>query len=263
MFIRGFYNSAQAMIVKQRELDAIANNIDNVNTSGFRKERVTLNTFQDELIWVQKRKATHSGTFQQTYVDEGHTLLENGGLEFTDSRFDVAIWGDVYFNVTDRNGATFNTRAGQFELDNEGYLTLGSSGRVQGQNGGIFIGHDDFVINTRGEIYTSRIETDENGVPTEIVEYIDRLLLTYIPSDANVRKISNNLFAHDGAGTDVLPDGLSFSIIQGAFEKSNVDPNREVSKMMEIQRLFEANSVILKGFDMINSRTSDMANISG
>ncbi|MCL2754150.1 MAG: flagellar hook-basal body protein [Oscillospiraceae bacterium] len=251
MFMRGYYNAAQAMIVKQRELDAVSNNIAGIGVSGFRKDRVSLNTFQDELIWVQKRKATHSGTFQQTYVEESHTLLEQGGLEFTDSRFDVALWGDVYFNVTNRYGDTFNTRAGQFELDNMGFLALGSSGRVQGQDGDIYIGHHDFVIDNDGVI--------RGG---EFGEVIDTLRLTYIAPTDNVRKVADNLFSHDGRGTDILPEGLMFHVIQGAFEKSNVDPNREMTRMIEIQRLFEANSAILKAFDSLNSRTADLANIN-
>jgi flagellar basal body rod protein FlgG len=248
MFIRGYYNAAQALLVKQKELDAVSNNVSHINTAGFRKDIVSLNTFRDELIWVQRRSATHSGTFQQTYVDESHTQLEQGALEFTDSRFDFAIWGDVYFNITDRFGNTFNSRAGQFELDNEGFLVLGSSGRVQGHSGDIYIGHHDFWVTDDGVLFGG-----ENG------EVIDTLLLTHIPPDANVRKVSDNLFAHDGAGTEVLPEGLRFNIIQGAFEKSNVDPNREMARLIEIQRLFEANSAIAKGFDSINSRTADLA----
>lgn len=260
MFIRGFYNAAQSMIVKQRELNTVANNIANVNTVGFRKDEAILNTFMDELIWVQRRRATHDGTFQQTYVDELHTYLEQGSLEFTESRFDLAIWGNVYFNITDRNNNTFQTRAGQFELDEEGYLILGSArriqgengwrgGRVQGQNGDIFIGHDDFVVRADGAILHG-----ETG------ELIDDLLLTYIPEDANVRKVSDNLFIYDGDA--VMPEGERFDIIQGAFEKSNVDPNKEMTKALELQRLFEASSAALKAFDMINSKNADMARLN-
>ncbi|MCL1881695.1 MAG: flagellar hook basal-body protein [Oscillospiraceae bacterium] len=251
MFLRGFYNSAQAMIVKQRELDAVAQNVANINTAGFRKDRVSLNTFQDELIWVQRRRAVHEGSFQQTFVEESHTFLEQGSLDFTDSRFDLAIWGDVYFNITDRFGNTYNSRTGQFELDNMGYLVLGDSGRVQGISGDIYIGHDDFRVTTEGVIIHS--ESDE---------VIDTLLLTYIPSDANVRKVRDNLFAHDGVGTNVIPADANFDIIQGAFERSNVDPNRETTRLMEIQRQFEANSVILRGLDTINSRVADLADMN-
>jgi flagellar basal body rod protein FlgG len=251
MFMRGFYNAGQAMIVKQRELDTIANNINNINTPGYRKDEITLNTFMDELIWVQRRRATHSGTFQQTYVEESRTNLEQGSLEFTQSRFDFAIFGNVYFNVTDRAGNTYQTRAGQFELDDEGYLTMGIIGRVQGENGDIYIGHDDFWVSSDGVIYT------EDG------DLIDTLLLTYIPPDApaaDVRKVGNNLFEYIGGAA--MPDDERFDIIQGAFEKSNVDPNKEMVRIIELQRLFEASSAALKAFDMINQRNADMAKLN-
>ncbi|MDR0197548.1 MAG: flagellar hook-basal body complex protein [Oscillospiraceae bacterium] len=245
MFMRGFYNATQAMIVKQRELDAVSNNIANINTSGYRKDEVVLNTFMEELIWVQRRRATHEGTFRQTYVDISRTNLEQSNFDFTGSRFDMAIWGNMYFNVTDRYGNTFQTRAGQFELDDLGYLCLNKAGRVQGANGDIYIGNDDFIVNADGVI----MNPDE--------EVIDTLLLTYIPPDADVAKIGDNLFRYDGE--EGLPEGETFDVIQGAFEKSNVDGNKEISKAMEIQRMFEANSAILKHFDTINTKTASMA----
>jgi flagellar basal body rod protein FlgG len=248
--MRGFYNAAQAMIVKQREIDAWSNNIANINTPGFRKDEVTLNTFMDELIWVQNRRATHTGTFQQTYVEESRTNLEQGAFEFTESRFDFAISGNVYFNVTDRFGNTYQTRAGQFELDDEGFLVLGDSGRVQGANGDIFIGSDDFIVQTDGTI------VNNDGV-------IDTLLLTYIPQDVpteDVRKIGDNLFAYDGDA--VMPADETFHIIQGAFEKSNVDGNKAMLKIVELQAMFNANSSILKAFEAINQRNNDMARLN-
>jgi len=243
--MRGYYNATQAMLVKQRELDAVSNNISNMNTSGYRKDEVLLNTFMEELIWVQKRRATHEGTFQQTYVEFARTHLEQSNFDFSDSRFDLAVWGNAYFNITDRYGNTFNTRNGQFELDNEGYLCLGKAGRVQGVNGDIYVGHDDFVVNAEGVIMTTE----------EVV--IDTLLMTYIPPNADVRKISDNLFRYDG--DEDFPEGEVFHVIQGAFEKSNVDGNKEMTKLIEIQRMFEANSAILKILDSINSRNADMA----
>ena len=248
--MRGFYNATQAMLVKQRELEAVSNNVNNINTSGFRKDEITLNTFMDELIWVQNRRATHSGTLQQQFVEENRTNLEQSALEFTYSRFDFAIYGNMYFNVTDPRGNTYQTRAGQFELDSEGYLCLGRSGRVQGLNGDIFIGSDDFEVRNDGSIIT------EGGA-------IDTLLLTYIPEDApafDVRKVGNHLLNY--IGNAEMPEGERFEIIQGAFEKSNVDANKEMIKALELQRLFEANSAVIKAIDSINSRSADLAKLN-
>ena len=243
--LRGFYNAAQAMIIRQRELDSISNNVVNINTAGYRKDQIVTNTFMEELILVRGRMKT-SGKFLQTYVENNKVNLEQSNFEFTESKFDVGIWGNVYFNIrtTAENPAVYQTRNGQFELDGEGYLCLNKAGRVQGLGGDIYIGSDDFVIDADGVI------SNNNGI-------IDTLLLTYIPPEADVGKISDTLFRYDGDGQ--LPAGETFDIIQGAFEKSNVDANKEMARAMEVQRLFEANSKILQYLDQMNAKSATLA----
>lgn len=238
---RAFYNLAQSMINQQRALDAIATNVSNINTSGYKKDEIVTNTFKEELILVENRRKT-SGSFLQTYVDVSKTNLEQGSLEFTDSPYDIAIHGNVYFNISSPTGRVLQTRQGQFELDSEGYLCLNDSGRVMGQNGEIFIGNDDFIVDNEGNIL------NENG------EIIERLLLSYIPADADVEKVGDNLYGYDGDMT--IPNGEKYDIIQGAFEKSNVDANKEITQAMEVQRMFEASSSILKYMDTINGRAA-------
>ena len=116
---RAFYNLAQSMINHQRSLDAISNNLTNINTSGYKKDEIRTNTFQEELILVSNRRKT-SGKFVQTYVDTSKTNLEQSSFEFTESPFDIGIQGNVYFNIQDTNGNVYQTRNGQFELDGEG-----------------------------------------------------------------------------------------------------------------------------------------------
>lgn len=244
--LRGYYNAAQGMIVKQRQLDCIGNNIVNVNTAGYRKDEIITNTFMDELILVNKRRET-SGHLLQTYADVSKTNLEQSNFTYTDSNFDVGIYGNVYFNIRTNNGNVYQTRNGQWELDGQGYLVLGKAGRVQGQNGDIYLGTDDFVIKNDGTIL---IDNEE----------VDRLLLTYIPPDADVDKLGDNLMNYTGG--ELLPDGEFFDIIQGCWEHSNVDGNKEVTQMMEAHRLYEANSRILKELDKINSKAVDIAAVS-
>lgn len=243
--LRGFYNAAQAMIVKQRELDAIGNNISNINTAGYKKDEIVMNTFMDEMILVNERTET-SGHFLQTYADISKTNLEQSNFTFTESNFDVGIYGNVYFNIRAQDNVVYQTRNGQWELDSEGYLVLGKSGRIQGQNGDIYLGVDDFVIDNDGTIYVNN-------------EAVDRLSLTYIPPDADVEKIGDNLMLYEGDGA--IPQGEIFDIIQGCWEHSNVDGNKEMTQMMEVHRLYEANSKILQYLDTINSRAVEIASI--
>jgi len=243
--LRGYYNAAQAMFIQQRELDSISNNVANVNNAGYRKEEIRTNTFMEELILVRGRRAL-SGTFLQTYVQNNKVNLEQSNFEFTESRFDLAIWGNVYFNIRTltENPNVYQTRNGQFELDGEGYLTLNKAGRVQGLGGDIYIGSDDFIV-------------EPDGVIRNNAGVIDTLLLTYIPPEADVRKIVDSLFLYEG--DEVMPEWERFDVIQGGFEKSNVDANKEMARMIQVQRLYEANSQILKYIDTMNSRSVSLA----
>ena len=239
---RGYYTAAQGMINQQRILDAISNNLSNVNTAGFRKDEIVTNTFQEQLFLVSKRRET-SGVSYQTYVDVSKTSLEQGGFEFTDSIFDMGIYGNVYFNIRYRkDGEIYQTRNGQFGLDDEGYLWLGGVGRVQGQNGDIYIGHDEFVVTEQGVI----MDYDQN--------VIDTLMLTYIPPQADVHKEGDALFLYEG--DEQLPENEAFIVLQGAYEKSNVDAVRELTQAMQAQRMYEAGSKIIQYLDTINQRAA-------
>lgn len=244
---RGFYTAAQGMINQQRIIDAISNNVSNVNTAGYRKDEIVLNTFQEQLFLVNKRTET-AGTSYQTYVDTSKTSLEQGLLTFTGNTFDVGMYGDMYFNIRyeqDPEGRIFQTRNGQWGLDDEGFLWLDGAGRVQGQNGDIYLGTDQFLIDEWGVI------TDMEGNP------IDQLLLTYIPLEADVHKEGNNLFLYEGEPME-LPEGEEYVVVQGAYEKANVDAVKEMTQAMEAHRMYEAASRIIRYFDSMNQESKSI-----
>lgn len=237
---RGYYLAANGMIMNQRKLDAIGNNLTNMSTSGYKVDTVLTQRFDEAMVLVKHREEL-SGTFGQVYVDTSYTNLEQGSFEFTDSPFDVGINGNVYFNVASYTGQQMLTRNGQWELDSEGYLCLNDSGRILGENGEIYIGDKDFVISPDGTI-------SQNG------EVVDRLLLSYINPEGNIDKFGANLFTSVDAGP--VPEGERFDIIQGAYERSNIDLNYEMTMMMNANRLYEASSAILKLVDSLNQKAA-------
>ena len=131
--------------------------------------------------------------------------------------------------------------------DSEGYLCLSTSGRILGENGEIYLGNDDFVIDVDGRIY-------QNG------EYVDRLRLSYIPPDGNIDKFGVNMFTSEDA-TDI-PEDAKFDIIQGAYERSNIDLNYEMTMMMNTNRIYEASSAILKLCDSMNQRAATLCKLN-
>ncbi|MGN1422655.1 MAG: flagellar hook-basal body protein [Oscillospiraceae bacterium] len=243
---RGYYYAVNGMIMNQRKLDAVGNNLTNMSTVGFKRDTILTKTFDEQMILVKHREET-SGTFAHAYVDTSYTDLEQGSLEYTESPFDVAIHGDVYFNIAGYNGEQMLTRNGQWELDGEGYLTLSTSGRVLGEKGEIYLGNKDFVIDSDGYIY-------QDG------EVVDRLLLSYIDPEGDVVKFGANMFTSVDAGA--VPEGLKFDIIQGAVERSNIDLNYEMTMMMNANRLYEASSAILKLCDGMNQKSNSICKLS-
>lgn len=239
---RGYYYASNGMINAQRKLNVIGNNLANVSTSGYKRDTAVVGTFKEQMILVKHREEL-SGTFSHRYIDTSYTDMQQGSFEFTDSPFDVAIHGNVYFNIAGYNGETMLTRNGDWELDSEGYLCASTSGRVLGENGEIFLGNKDFVIDVDGTIY-------QDGVA------IDKLLLSYIDPEADATKFGVNMFTSVNAGP--VPEGEKFDIVQGALERSNVDWNYELNMLMEANRLYEANSAILKLIDGLNQGANNL-----
>ncbi len=242
---RGYYYACNGMIMNQRKLDCIGNNLANMTTSGYKRDTIITERFHEQMILVKHRQEL-SGTFASTYVDTSYTDLGQGIFEYTNSPFDVAINGDVYFNIAAYNGETMLTRNGQWELDDEGYLCLSKSGRILGENGEIYLGNKDFAIDADGAIY-------QDG------QLVDRLQLSYINPEGNVTKFGANMFTSVEAGE--VPEGTRYEIIQGAFERSNIDVNYELTMMMNTNRIYEASNSLAKLLDSMNQKATSICKI--
>lgn len=245
---RGFYISANGMINQQRIIDIISSNVANVHTAGYKADTSINTTFDERLILVRgKNNRTGNITYRTQEVVRAN--LEQGSFEYTGSRLDMAIRGNVYFNVQpysklyEDDGEVLLTRNGQFNLDEEGYLALGSAGRVIADDGNpIQIGTADFSVAEDGTI------TTEDGR-----QY--RLQLTYVDSNQDIEKKGDNMFVNLSGTNDIPPDE-DYRIIQGAYERSNVDITEETIDVLAAQRLFEACSTALSTIDNINQKAA-------
>lgn len=247
---RGYYLAANGILNQQRVIDTISNNIANSQTAGFKSDENIPTTFEERMLMIQGKKSK-SGSIEYRTTDYVYTSLEQGTFEQTQSRLDMALKGNVYFNIqpssdlyTDK-GETLLTRNGQFNIDDEGYLALGSAGRVMGTNGPIQLGTADFAVSETGLI------TTEDGTTYQ-------LDLTYLPNGTEVLKAGDNMFTlpegTEGAGE--IPDGADYAVIQGAFERSNVDMTEQTTAAIAAQSNFTANSQMLKLFDSLNQKTA-------
>lgn len=245
---RGFYLAANGMINQQRIIDVISNNVANVHTAGYKSDESINTTFDERLILV-RGKNNKTGNITYRTQEKIHADLEQGSFEYTENRLDFAIQGDVYFNIQpysqryEDDGEVLLTRNGQFNLDEEGYLALGSAGRVVGDDGQpIQIGTADFAVAEDGTINTDDGRTF-------------KLRLTYVDSNQDIEKKGDNMFVNL-TGTNDIPDGEEYAVIQGAYERSNVDITEETIDVLAAQRLFEACSTALSQIDTINQKAA-------
>ncbi len=237
--LRGFYLASTGLINQQRTINTISNNVANSQTAGFKSDLSVQNTFKRELILLNHGRKNTTGTIEYKYTEESYTHLAQGSFEFTGRPLDVAIEGDVYFNIRTPDGVQCLTRNGQFNIDDEGYLSLVGVGRVLSANGEIYVGTSDFQVTNTGEIILDG-------------QSLGNLSLTYIEEGTTIQKIDDNLFVvPEGEQTD-MPANVNYEIIQGAFERSNVDTAVEMTRAMAAQRSFEAISSALKMIDTIN-----------
>ena len=256
--LRSMYSGISGMKNFQTKLDVIGNNIANVNTSGFKKGRVT---FQDMMVQTtrptQPATATRGGInaaqvglgSQLGSIDNIHT---QGFRQTTNNPLDFAIEGDGMFVLEGGNtDEQFFTRAGNFYLDAEGSIVNSQGYYLQGLNGSITIPDNARSFSVLKDGTVNYI--DENGDQ----QTVDQIALANFSNPEGLEKIGNSLYVEtDNAGRIgnlLAPEStdLSCSIMSGALEMSNVDLAEEFTEMITAQRGFQANTRIITTSDQI------------
>ncbi|MEQ9616443.1 MAG: flagellar basal-body rod protein FlgG [Phycisphaerales bacterium] len=239
-------------------LDVIANNLANVNTDGFRASRVNF----EDLMYQQRampgvenvdgeRKPTGLFVGLGVRVSGTQFNLTNGSPISTGNPLDLTIEGRGFFQVLvedDRaeNGIAY-TRAGNFTVNSEGDLVLGTSeGRLLEPNINIPDGVQSISVGATG-IVSGTIAGDAE--PTEF----GQIQLADFTNPGGLIPLGENLFAESagsGAAIENVPgdDGIG-RLISGFIESSNVDATTELVKLIRTQRAFEMNSQTIRAAD--------------
>ena len=263
---QGFYTIASGILMQERSLNVLSNNLVNANTPGYKASRVISTTFEEQLLRVENGKDVRIGTAVPiTVVSEAPTRYDSDSLVETDRPMDMAINGEGFFRIraaavqvdqgaeaTDpdnidtaitEEGAVYLTRNGNFDIDNEGFLVLRGVGRVLGRRGEIDLkGSSSFVVDESGAIY------GEDG------QYIDTLDIVVPDDGESLERVSNSLFQFAGEATGRSAEG--YTMVQNWLESSNIDVNREYTMMMEAQRAFQSCSTALQIVDKINQQAA-------
>ena len=237
---------------QQTRMRVIANNLANVNTTGFKRDRAEFETLAYQMMTAAGATSSgdnryaiglNLGTGVQTVGTARVTT--QGSLATTDNPLDLAIEGDGYFQVVRADGSTAYTRAGNFHLSAEGKIVT-SDGQPLQPEIQIPEGAEAITIGSDGTVSATV------AGQTEATE-VGRIELARFVNAAGLQALGGNLYAETAASgsAQVGQAGLEGrgSIRQGALEGSNVNVVQELVDMIETQRAYEVNSKMIQATD--------------
>ncbi len=271
--VRSIFTGASGMMVTMEELNTVANNLANVNTDGYKKETTVTKSFPEMLIRRENDDGQVRfplGSYDLAPVvgklgtgvefNESYIRFEQGSLMETSNDFDLALDGEGFFTVMTDEGERY-TRNGNFKIDNEGYLTDIHGNKLMGENGNILLERNNFQIDKDGNVYENLDYkpgdfVDKTGNEWKNMTKIDRLKIVDFPERRYLQKDGYTMYKEsDFSGKAAIIDGNSRpQVHQGFIEKSNVDPVVEMTRMIEINRLYEANQKVIQTADETLSR---------
>ena len=245
--LRGLYTAYTGMLNEQYRMDIMSNNLANADTVGFKKEGSTSQAYSEVMAVKIKDTTEEPNTPKRlgnmslgVKIGETYTDFSQGSLRDTGNTYDLALSGDGFFNIefTNKAGETSTkyTRAGNFTLTKDGYLTTKDGDYVLGENGRIQLSTTagNTVITEDGSIY----QDDVLVTKLKITEFEDTNYLTHYGESM--------WDAKEGA---VANDATDFRIHQGYVEMSNISVVTEMVNMISIQRQYEANQKLITTYD--------------
>ena len=251
--MRALAIAATGMNAQQTNLEVIANNIANINTTGFKRARAE---FTDLLYQTDRTQGVPSRS-NSGAVPEGvsiglgvkTTSIRNvnvqGALTQTGNQFDLALMGTGWFQIEGGDGQTLYSRAGALNTNATGQLVTPDGYSVVPA---ITIPTDAIAItvNKTGQVYARFQGQNE-------LQEIGQLTLATFANEAGLDPLGDNLFqetAASGPANVGMPGDLGFATIQqGYLEASNVDPVKEITELISAQRAYEMNSKVIQAAD--------------
>ncbi|WP_193178101.1 flagellar basal-body rod protein FlgG [Oricola nitratireducens] len=247
--------AATGMNAQQTNLEVIANNIANVNTTGFKRARAEFS----DLLYQSERLAGTPNSGNQSMIPEGANIglgvrtaaIRNvhtqGALTSTGNSFDLALTGRGWFQIEGSGGETVYTRAGAFNTNALGQLVT-TDGFLVSPEITVPEGTVEVIVNKSGQVF-ARLEDQTD------LQDLGQISLATFANDAGLKPLGGNLFAEtaaSGAPVAGVPGDPGFATIQqGYLEDSNVDPVKEITELISAQRGYEMNSKVIQAADQM------------
>lgn len=260
--MRALSIGATGMLAQQQNVEVISHNIANLNTTAFQRRRVE---FQDLLYQNSRRvgiQTSDAGTVAPSGIQFGlgvetaavYRISQQGSLTSTENPLDLAVSGEGYFQIQLPNGQTAYTRAGAFQIDNQGNIVTADgyqlTPNIQVPQNAISIS-----VNSSGQVLAT-----VDGVVEP--QNVGQLSLATFANESGLEAIGDNLFLlspSSGAAIAGNPGAAGFGQIrQGFLETSNVNAVEEITQLITAQRAYELNSKVIETADQMLQSASNI-----
>jgi len=272
--IRGLYTGASGMVVQMQHLDAVANNLANVDLSGYKRDTPVDKAFPEILL----RRLNDDGVYRfplgsvdttplvgrlgtGVEMNEVYTVFDQGPMKQTENPFDLALEGKGFLAVQTEAGERY-TRNGSFHLNDEGWLVTKHGEAVLGENGPLKLKKNNFVIDQDGVVWQNAalagddrrlVSLEENE--WEGMERVDRLALVDFQRPRYLKKAGNSFWeSTEESGPAQIGVQERPKVRQGFLEGANVNVVTEMVLMIEVNRSYEANQKVIQTEDALLGR---------
>jgi flagellar basal-body rod protein FlgG len=258
--MRALSIASTGMLAQQTNVEVIANNLANMNTTGFKQQRAEFQDLLYQNIQTPGAQTSDQGTYAPSGIQLGagvktsavYRITTQGDLTSTSNPYDVAVEGPGFFRIQQADGTDAYTRAGNFGLSPQGQLVTQDGLVVQP---GIAIPQNTLSvqINAQGQVNAT---VAGNNTP----QTVGQLELTRFPNEGGLNSIGSNLYLEtpaSGSPQAGVPGSVGYGTIQQGFlETSNVNSVDEITALITAQRAYEMNSKVVSAADQMLQDTS-------
>jgi flagellar basal-body rod protein FlgF len=237
----GMYAAISGSMVGQERMEVLTNNLANVNTAGFKRDRLSF----ESILGAVKNPSIAAGSLTDAPVMSTVTLKTDyspGSLKNTGNVLDVALDGDGFFVVNTPEGRAY-TRQGNFHLDADGKLINSEGNEVLAGGGPVTIKGGKVEIDSEG-----KISVDGNRVG--VLDVVD------FPKPYQLKKTGGVLFIPDGENAVEQPS-RNMTVRQGVLEESNVNSIFEMLQLIESNRYNESCAKVIQNYDSMASKAAN------
>jgi flagellar basal-body rod protein FlgG len=224
--LEGLFSAAAGMSAQQQQLDAISNDLANLNTTGYKSQRVAFNDLLYSDVKLAGSESSAGAGANAEFLGRSHA---QGAVRETGNPLDLAIEGTGYFQITLPSGQTALTRDGSLAVDASGSIVTGTGARLAPP------------IKLPAGVSPSNVQVAADGTVTAGTRTLGRINLVTVTAPDRLTALGNDAFATSAASGPARA-ATEARIKQGALEQSNVDMGTAMSNMVTTQRAFQMDS---------------------